>query len=358
MVTLASFAFPICSLGVNIGGRVHLVAPKDPVSLGEYLGLCLVLSVGDLLICVAAGMLLLRPAGINAGPLELGLFGLMGGFFLLQKLLNDGLIAYGVPVKAALIEFASSFSLLVSAGALALSGSNDVRLYVAAFIVTDLLQAAVAMRILGKIQPIRPTSSMVSWSRLVRTGLPGVGFTMSQLLTFRIDRYLVGIFGTPAAVGIYSVAATPPELVRLIPSALAQSVFHRLASDSAKVQDFKRATNLCILVTLGLVAIGFVAAPLAVHVVFGPKFASAVTPLRILLLGEIGMALFSVNGAALMGKRRIPDMAIIAVIGFVLVLVADLLLIPKYGLEGAAWASVVAYSVIGIATLLLLNRRV
>ncbi len=45
MLTLASFALLICSLGVNTAGRIHLVADVDPVQSGAYLGLTVTLTV-------------------------------------------------------------------------------------------------------------------------------------------------------------------------------------------------------------------------------------------------------------------------------------------------------------------------
>lgn len=357
MITLTSFAFPVCSLGVNIGGRVHLVAPRNPVPLAEYVGLCLVLALLDLAVCTALGSVLLPLAKVDLPYLDLLLFGLMGSAFLLQKLLNDGLVAYGLPVEAALIESGSLAARLATVGSLVLIGSADVRPYVLAFTITDFVQALAALGRLRRVQAATPRYHLPHWARLIRTGLPGVGYTMSQILTFRGDRYLLGIFASPAAVGIYSVAATAPEFIRLLPMALSQSVFHRLASGAAAVRDFRKARALCVLLTLGLIAVAFPVAPLAVHIVFGPEFASAVLPLRILLLAEIGMALFSLDGAALMGRGRVSDMALAATLGLVLVSAADLLLIPTYGLPGAAWASVFAYSIMGAASVFLLDRH-
>jgi O-antigen/teichoic acid export membrane protein len=96
----------------------------------------------------------------------------------------------------------------------------------------------------------------------------------------------------------------------------------------------------------------FVLAPFVVQIAFGPEYVGAVTPLRILLLGEAGIAIFYLDGACLAGTNRLRSLASAAVIGLAVVTVLDVALIPHFGLEGAAWASVV----MGAAAVLLLRR--
>lgn len=358
LITLASFAFVACSLGVSMGGRVHLVAPHNAIRLGEYLGLSLVLSALAMGTCLVIGLTLLPMVDIHLAAADMAIFALLGAAFLLQKMLDEGLIAHGLPVEAAVIESGSLAGLLVVAGVLTVADRHDVRAYLLAFVFTTLVHLLLAHVRLRRIEPsLRPSYSATSWRRLVRTGFPGIGFAISQLLTFRIDRYLIAIFLSPAAVGIYSVAATAPEFVRLAPMALAQPVVYRLASGSAEIADFRRARFLCLLATVALIAISAAVAPFVVGIFFGEEFAGAVTPLRILLLAEIGMAVFSIDGAALLGKGRVADMALASMVGLVLVASADLLLIPKYGLAGAGWASVLGYSVMGAATMALVARN-
>ncbi len=358
LLTLAAIGLLVCSLGVDIGGRVLLVEPEDPIPFSDYLGLSLVLAVVQVFACLAIGLTLLPLADVHLSAGSLLLFAVLGSSLLLQKLVNDGLVAYGLTVEAAFIETASFVVLVTVVAALALAGRHDLAPFVAAFVLQGSLQIVASLRRLRRTTAaLRPRFHTGNWRRLIRTGLPGIGFGVTQLLAFRIDRYLVGILIGPAAVGVYSVAATAPELLRLAPTALAQSVVHRLASGVATDADFRRARTLCLAATLTLGVVTFLLAPLAVEVVFGPRFAGAVTPLRILLLAEIGMTIFSIDSAMLMGRARVADVAIASTIGLALVVGLDLYAIPAYGLAGAAWATVVAYSGMGAASNLLLKRR-
>jgi O-antigen/teichoic acid export membrane protein len=357
LITMASFALLVCSLGVNVSCRIHLVA-QNAIPLGDYLGLSYALALLQVTVCVIVSLTLLPLAGVDLDVIDIALFGALGAGLFLQYLLNDALNAYGLLVPASIVEAFGFFSQLLLVLAIVLADMSGLRPFVAAFILSTALQCIAALGLLRRnAGSVRPTGHLPHWKRLIVTGWPGIGSGLGQVLTFRIDRYFVGLFLSPAAVGIYSVAATAPELLRLPPLALGQPIFHRLASRSAHPDDFRRARRLCLLLTTVLALVAFVAAPYAVHLLFGPQFMDAVTPLRILLLGEFGITLFYLDNSALGGLGHLPEAAIASIVGLCLVAAADVVLIQKYGLAGAAWASVLAYSVMGGTAHAFLSRR-
>lgn len=358
LFTLAPFTAVVCGLGVNLAARVHMVATTNPVLLGEFLGLALVLCMLEAVVCAVVGLVLLPLAGVQLNIVEVAMFGVMGSTLLFQLTATDALNAFGFTVRAAMVEVAGFVLQVVLVVALVLSGIDRFQPYVGVIIVSGWFQIWVAVLSLRRQQlSVKPRYHRGQWTRLVRTGWPSVPSALSQLLTFRADRYLVGVFMSPAAVGVYSVAATVPEFLRVIPMAMAQSVFYRVASGKNGARDFRRATLVSFAGTAALAAVTFLLAPVIVPMVFGPEFNAAVTPLRILLLAETGMTLFYVEGAVLGGLGRLSDGAKAAVVGFAVVLLADVLLIPSYGLVGAAWASVVAYSVMSAVVHGLLQWR-
>lgn len=358
LVSIASFALVISSLGVNVSARVQLVAPEDPVSSGDYIGLSSSLGVIQVLLCMVAGLTLLPAAKVHLPAPFLLLFGLLGGALLVQYLLNDALNSFGFTTLATAVDAGGSGAQLLLVLALAFAGSHTISLFVAALLAGNAIQVVLALVALRHVEiAIRPRFDPISWRRLVRTGFPGILSTLGQLLTFRVDRYLIGLFLNPTAVGLYSVAATAPELLRLPALALGQPILYRLAAGSATVHEFQRVRNLCVAGTMASAALMFAAAPLAVRTVFGADYAASVMPLRVLLLGEAGIALFYIDGASLAGMNHLKKAALAAMTGLVAVSLLDVALIPHFGLAGAAWASVAAYSMMGgVATVLV--RRV
>lgn len=359
LLTLASFASLLGSLGLNLAARIHLVSDVKRIDSRDYFGLSTVLTGAQVILCTAVGALLLPVVDVRLSAPQLLLFGILAGSILAPFLLNAAINAFGFTTRAAAVDAAGTVVQLVLALALLTIGQRRVDMYVAAMIGGNLVQIVLgvgALRAAGI--SMRPTYQWTRWTSVVRTGLPGIVVDLSSTLTFRLDRYLIGLFLNPAAVGVYSVAATAPELLRLPALAMGQPIFHRLASKSARVEDFARTRALCLLVTAALAAGAFVAAPFVINAFFGSEYRDAVTPLRVLLLAEFGMTLFYIDGASLAAAySRLGDAAAAAVSGCVVVVIADLILIPSHGVVGAAWGSVVAYSVTGLVAHGILRHR-
>ena len=357
LVTMASFGVLLSSLGVNMSARLHLVTPVNRIPSGDYLGLSAVLTGVQVLMCVALSLTLLPAVDVRLSMVDMGLFGVLGAAMFAQYMLNDALNAYGFTTLATKVELTGSVMQLSLVVMLAAAGEESVMPFIAALAAASAGQAVLGVAMLRRagIQ-VRPTADVASWRRLLRNGLPAIPTALGQVLTFRADRYLVGLFMNPAAVGVYSVAATAPELLRLPALALSQPMLYRLASGRARIRDFKRIRFFLLAATVVSAATVAALAPMAVRVVFGAEYTAAVTPLRILLLGEVGIAVFYLDGSALAGSNRIRDAALAAVAGLAIVAALDLLLIQRFELAGAAWASVAAYSVMGAVAAVLLRR--
>jgi O-antigen/teichoic acid export membrane protein len=359
LLTVATFTVVIFGLGVSTSGRIYLVNPEAPIACGDYLGLAGVLCLLQAAACAALGSVLLPVVGVQLAWSEIIVLGLFGGSLLFVYLLNAALNAYGAVVGAAAIDALGSVGQVVAVALLVARGTHAVNPYLGALLVGNALQAAFALAALRRTTTsLRPRRHVRAWRLLIRKGVPGIGMDLAQILTFRLDRYLIGIFMTPAAVGVYSVAATAPEMLRLPVLALTQPIFHRLASGAAQIRDFERTQRIALFLTGALAAVVFVAAPLAVRIAFGPDYSAAVTPLRILLLAEFGITIYSLDASSLAGGlQRVGDAALAAIIGLLAVVIGDLILIPPFDLPGAAWASVLAYSLTSVAAHALLRRR-
>ena len=359
LLTLSGFISVIASLGLNLAARIHLVAEVGRIECRDYLGLASLLTAGAVVLSVALGTTLLPLVDVRLSPAELVLFAALSASILAPFLLNAAINAYGFTTRAAMVDAAGTVAQLLLTLALFISGERRVEAYVAAMVAGNSVQLVLA---LGALRPVagslRPRFHRSAWRPIIRTGVPGIAVDLSSILTFRLDRYLLGLLLNPAAVGVYSVAATAPEVLRLPALAMGQPIFHRLASRTAQVEDFARTRLHCLLVTGALAAVTFLAAPMAVRLLFGEEYRAAVTPLRILLLAEFGITLFYIDGASLAAAfSRLGDPAIASVAGCVVVVIADLLLIPPHGVVGAAWGSVVGYSVIGLVAHGMLRHR-
>lgn len=166
-----------------------------------------------------------------------------------------------------------------------------------------------------------------------------------SLLNLRLDFALLGAFAGPAVLGPYAIASKFAELLRLPAMALTYILYPRFARSlrSAAAVQARALIGRAGVLTAIMVAPLWVAATYLLPLVYGQAFASAVDPAHILLLGLAGEGVAGVITAFLYGIGRPGLNSVAMAVGLVVTVVLDLLLIPRFGAVGAAWASSVAY---------------
>jgi len=163
------------------------------------------------------------------------------------------------------------------------------------------------------------------------------------------DTLLIGALVTSSAVGLYSAAfqLRTVGMVFFFPATfLLPPVLTRFdrndAVDQAK-RTYQIVTKWMTLATLPLFLLVFLFPEIVIRLSFGPEYMSATDTLRILVVSIFVTVAMGANGAALvaLGHNRINfyvngSMAALNVS-------LNLLLIPRYGIIGAAIASVTAF---------------
>jgi len=167
----------------------------------------------------------------------------------------------------------------------------------------------------------------------------------------RQDILLLGVLGTTAGVGVYSIGVTFSELLWQLSGSLSVSLMARSLQENAHEGAIVAARTARILLALMLasaLAIGLFVW-LLVPILYGDAFAEAITVFALLAPGVIVYGVGSVLWNYMMTHERLfPRLAIgVAVLN----LVGNLVLIPTLGIKGAALASTVSYSTGGIALL-------
>lgn len=169
---------------------------------------------------------------------------------------------------------------------------------------------------------------------------------IAQFLNYRVDMILIAIFLMPAAVGFYSIAVEIVEKLWLIPMVIATVLFPRISSlngsqaNSLTPRVCRHTLLIVFIVSLGLI---FLAYPL-IKILFGSVFLPSVWPLLILVPGVIAFSISRILLADLSGRGK-PGVAIKASsVSLVANIFLNILLIPKWGISGAAFASTIAYT--------------
>jgi O-antigen/teichoic acid export membrane protein/tRNA A-37 threonylcarbamoyl transferase component Bud32 len=175
----------------------------------------------------------------------------------------------------------------------------------------------------------------------------GLGMYASGVLSFantRLIWLLINSFVGVAGVGLYTIAQTATDRIYMIPDALGTILFPRVAenpeSNSARITP--TVFRIALITSAGL-SIGLaLVADWLVRFLFSDLFAGAVPILRLLLVAVVFSSGWRVLSQDLNGRGYSEVTAIANGAATVVGLGLALVLLPRLGLEGAAWSAIAA----------------
>lgn len=190
------------------------------------------------------------------------------------------------------------------------------------------------------------------WQRskeLFRKGMPFVFLGMFAAIYGRIDMVMLRYFSGFEAVGWYSIAYKFLDITLVFPSLFLASIFPLLSSLYGREKLGDRFNQFFIrsfrvLFSFGiLVGVFFMFfAPFVVNAFFDDSFAPAAPALRILIIGQM-FAFMSLLFSNLLIVQRKEKIGLYVVMTCAIINIAlNAVLIPKFSLYGASWATVVA----------------
>jgi O-antigen/teichoic acid export membrane protein len=178
---------------------------------------------------------------------------------------------------------------------------------------------------------------------------------LSNVLSFvnyRADLYLVNLFVSPAAAGIYVIAIRIAERMWMLSSAVSTVILPRLAelhTEEEKRKYFTPLISRWVLVVslVACIVLALVADPL-IQGLFGKEYAGAIGVLLWLLPGIVVGSFTRILANDIAARGR-PELNLYTAFLVVVVNVtANVLLIPRMGVTGAAIATTLAYTFNGM----------
>ena len=165
-------------------------------------------------------------------------------------------------------------------------------------------------------------------------------------LNYRIDSILTLAFLGVAGFGVYSVATAGSETLYMISRAVSTASAHRIGS-SALVESAattaKAVRTITAIVSAVAVCLG-ITAPWLVRVLYGDRFQTAILPFELLLPGVVAFASGGIFSSFIIYQLGRPAFGVYLTAAVVVLEAAGcLVLIPRYGMAGAAIASTLTY---------------
>jgi stage V sporulation protein B len=202
------------------------------------------------------------------------------------------------------------------------------------------------------------TISLLSYS------WPFIFIAMINLIFSGIDVIMIGYFKGVEPVGIYNAALPISALMMIVPTLFIQLFFPLISKEYARknfnlIEDLsKQVTKWIFMVNILILLVLILFPRFVLNILFGKDYLGADMSLIFLSIGMFFFTIFTISERLLSmaGKTKLVLFNILISAGVNAIL--NYFLIPKYGIAGAAFATMVSYIVWGIISTLQAKKYV
>ncbi len=223
-----------------------------------------------------------------------------------------------------------------------LFGDGSLLVVTSAWVFAALIQGAVTLVIVLRSLPprVEAVESQSRWEML-RFGAKAFLGSVSPVETLRVDQAVVGLYLSPAALGLYVVGKAFTNLPRFLAGGVGAVAYPYVAGNQSRDQARRTMWRFFWFMTVIAAVVAIVlggAADWLVNAFFGEEFSGAVGITYILLINAFFLSARIVLAAGARGAGQ-PSVGAYAEIASWLVLAPALVIAtPKWGAEGAAIA--------------------
>lgn len=177
-----------------------------------------------------------------------------------------------------------------------------------------------------------------------------------------LDTFILGIVIAQSTVtASYKVASKVPTALFFIPTCVMIYIYPYFAKNAKNknwcIENFKKVILLFGSFNSLVAVLLVVFAPLFVRILFGEQYNDAVSPFRILCVNYAVQATFKmVPGQLLISQKKLGFNTFTGVFSGILNTGLNLLLIPKYSLSGAAMATLIVSTFVGLMNMIYISK--
>jgi O-antigen/teichoic acid export membrane protein len=351
LVALGSMAVLLASFGVQMSSIYFLgrfKSNRDAIISNNYVfGLVggVAAAIGLALVCVAFEQALLN--GIGLGLLFLYVCFVPFNYFnefARRTVLGEGRVAaFNIP------QLVTGSGLLFGAGAAILIFGRHVGPVLAMRVGIEALVSLGLVVYIHRVVRFRFKPSIQLLREQVKYGVKNYASSLLWVVLLQSDLVLCNHFLGSKPTGIYSVAVSFGVPVTLLASVVGTLTFQRVSSNNirpSRIANTNRATRVLVVISAVSTIAMAVAASWIVPLIYGARFGAASQALLLLLPGLFALNLETVLMNSLAGEGSPPIVYRAPIVGVVVNLGANLFVIPRWGIDGAAVTSTVGYCIV------------
>jgi len=174
--------------------------------------------------------------------------------------------------------------------------------------------------------------------------------TLLGTLNYSVDIVLLKYLGSGTELSLYSVAAGIMTYVWLIPDTFKEVLVSRVARADS-ITSVNLALKLSCLISIGVMGVFALAGETVITVLYGEEFLGAYGAALVLFPGVMSMVFYKIIGVLFLAEGRRRFYFWVLTTGVIANVLMNVWAIPRWGMYGAAAASVLSYSICGIAFL-------
>ncbi len=174
-----------------------------------------------------------------------------------------------------------------------------------------------------------------------------------------IDTLMLGFFRTTSEVGLYNAAIPTAKLIYILPTALVSlylpTIAQYLNNRTELKKTFYLTTKWILLINLNFLFLAIIFSKSLLGILFGNEYMIASLALIILIIGYFINSMVYTSRDILMLMKKSTTILIATLTGGILNIILNYLLIPQYGIIGAAIAT--SISIITLSLIIFLKTK-
>lgn len=200
----------------------------------------------------------------------------------------------------------------------------------------------------------------IEFKKMLLIGLPLIPSDISVFVFTAIDRYFLNYYSTTRELGLYNLAYNFGNIITVLlatPVSLIWPTMYLSAKDHDNAKEFySRALTYTLCISLFLFLVFGLLAREVLHIMSNKEYWDSYMVIPIIVMTYSLWSLRKIINVAVTLTRKVQGLAIINFIGAAINIGLNFLLIPKYGMMGAGFATLITYIIV-IVSMFFYNQR-
>jgi O-antigen/teichoic acid export membrane protein len=186
--------------------------------------------------------------------------------------------------------------------------------------------------------------------RLLRESWPMLLTGVAVAIHLKVDQVILGRLYDAATVGCYGVAVRLAEAVHVLPTAMIVSYFpimiaDRFRYDGEYARRWQRYYDAMVWIGIIASAVLSLLAPVLIRTLYGARFLAGGAVLQIYGWSVLPVCIAMAISRWYIAQGRTVRLMITNAVPAVINIALNMVLVPRWGMKGAAWATVISYGV-------------